>query len=310
MARTKHGALTGPFVRLTGGASTPWRSYYLHEHLRSRPGMENLPGPGNFPTAQRGIAGTWSKYCHERGLVDPTGATDLLGRMDAVAGKLRSMVATNARDSIVDELSGADFEQVDPAEFAGRLREALVDELVAGRTEDLLRHISKRAQSRLNVAAQRAVRDAGEKVLIRDVLAPEAKAIIKAAGKAGDSLDKLSDLQDRWDALVDVSHRLRESGALPTAGAGRLEYVLARPDLAHDWRLERCAEVKEAARVEQGNPREALVHFIPFGQGKAKLTVSDIAAHPEWGPGVYTAQEVLDNALRWNSQDDSAADVA
>jgi hypothetical protein len=226
-------------------------------------------------------AGAYLAALAELGLDDPTGAAEPYAR----ALELRHAAPVRHDDLNVSDLAArlgagaidraAAAKAVTAAELASTNREQ----------EQRQRKVLRQAAERAYLEACQRIRDAGDSIIV-DVLRPVALA----------ALDDALNLRQaaRWTLAHDTAALLRQAGLVPSCGAELAEHMYAAPLAVHRHRLDHARSTRT---VHQQHDPDVNVWFM-VRRPVDPPTVTDLvtaAQHPEWGPGLYTAAEVLDH---------------
>lgn len=199
--------------------------------------------------------------------------------------------------------------------------ERVLDDLIAGKTDedDALRVMGKRAAPEEARDAERRRRDDADELVRKTLL-----RAVRLIHDIGDGwLDLLRPLAARaverrdahaWKGVHDLAAFLRD----PSTSAndpGIYALAAAMPDALHDgprvlyqfgdagrgvylWRVEQSEGIAGAVRASAG-PTPISNDWSEVGYDLTDAvpwpTIDDIAAHPEWRPGIYSAQEVITN---------------
>ena len=169
----------------------------------------------------------------ELGLTDPTDAAEHHARADALKAEARKPreAPSTARRRITSALASG---ELTAAKADGLIADLLDDETHERGTANR-RAILEDAAAVAYLNAERAVIN-GEDLIIELLNATALEAI---HDQTGDDRP-IADAQSRWDIAVRIAYRLRQHELISTnPGATASEYLYARPDLVHQWRLER-----------------------------------------------------------------------
>lgn len=236
--------------------------------------------PSNVDTRSRRLVADYLDLLDRCGLDDPTEASQLEADAAAIEqAKTGPPGNTQAeRAAIADRVAGGDL---DPGQVDKELRK-LTD------PDDAERYAQERSQVLTRAAQQscrqalRAIADHGEQ------WRPTLHGLVEWC--LDHPLDH--DADELWQATVDLHEHLLSLGALPRAeGAATLDYFMARPELAHWWRVDRARTAQQTRREE-----DTRVFVEIFPQGAPPLSLTVLAKHrQEWGVGLQTAHEVVAN---------------
>jgi hypothetical protein len=131
---------------------------------------------------------------------------------------------------------------------------------------------------------------------VEDVIRPEVDTLLIDAAKKGATHER----GERWTALHKLGQRLRIAAAASRLSEAReaiFPYQFGEADEAKWWVLE------NSRRVHDRYVRETIdgpVILLEVLDGEAPLTLEVIAQHPEWRPGIFTAEETLEHSRTWS----------
>jgi hypothetical protein len=283
---------------------------------KPEPPKGRVPREVPMPPERYGV-GALLEILRHLGIPVPDGVVELFDRTLDLRARLRT-----EPDEIADAMVIEDSPSVE--QFRADVAAALADGAITKEqaTAQLARAgADSRAQARkavrtgLVAAALDAYREAWGLIAgtaglrIYDALNTVA---IDAIRTQTDSAKPLADQQQRWDLAHQAGAMLRGWAVDDLPSADRLDWQLARPDLAHVWRVNRSEDATIYARRPIPHTRwtVALHHFPPRHdtrevvgpetirdrERRAELSrypnLHDISQHPEWGAGVRNAAEV------------------
>ena len=286
------------FKRSLGRDVQKWAPWYFGSaELNTRPVAETSPARGRVPSGSNWDPVTdWANAMEALGLTDPTTATKSIEQRKEVRKQGELHRDEGYRENLASDIATGDF---DWNTLRERAREAALDELVSGKVSSAINNAIDAAELKIYNAALTDLRKAGEAVLIGQVLKPEVERIVQAARSGKSDIDEL---QKRWDLIAKLTHVLRLL-VLPNEGGKHWpEWMLQRPDLAREWRLNNCETVTAHDTLREVHDGVMRVSLRP-DETAPPLDLRAIAEHAdEWKPSVYTAHEVVEHSLNlWNT---------
>ncbi len=236
---------------------------------------------------------TWAQTLEILDLEDPTEASTLWAKAKEAASARPTDTAQTGDAAARFARGDIDVQALaSEAATAGQEHQYLATGAKSA-TEEL-----KKVALQMQTAAYRALYEAGDS-LVTDLLAPKVQEILTAASKKNTGTDTLNHLTDQWKAAHEIARLLR-GHILPSVDGTVSEHAYARPDLQELWVLENSSEIKvrDYAKAEKRDGT-TYVKFIPSA-GSPRVDMRVIAEHAdEWGPGLYTAAQVVENSQTW-----------